>query len=96
VRNAVAELKGRGEGGREGLKVLLQLAYKINNFFVLRQLQRRKEQKTAGQGHSFNMNLHVRLTMAAAAAVAQDFQGIPPAILRILGSLFSSFFVLHN
>jgi len=42
VRNAVAELKGRGEGGREGLKVLLQLAYKINNFFVLRQLQRRK------------------------------------------------------
>jgi len=94
VRNAVAELKGRGEGGREGLKVLLQLAYKINNFFVLRQLQRRKEQKTAGQGHSFNMNLHVRLTMAAAAA--QDSQGIPPAILRILGSLFSSFFVLHN
>lgn len=71
------ELRKRGQrtASESGLKVLLQLAYKINNFFAA------AVGKKTGQGHSFNMNLHVRLTMAA-----QDSQGRIPASVLLLGS----------
>lgn len=81
----------REQRGAEGcLKVLLQLAYNINNFFAAAVGQRRG--KMSGQGHSFNMNLHVRLTMAEQHSPEIPGDSVLAISFSLCGAVSFSFF----